>query len=95
MLHIPHILILTQLHPSHSPTHNLHPDKPQSTAAGVSCTLESPSQLPPECCSAPAGLVPELSLPPAAAETTDQLLLVETPPVPVLLRFHCVTGLPV
>ena len=95
MLHTPHILTLAQLHPSHSPTHNPHPDKPQSTAAGESCTLESPSQLPLECCSAPVGLVLELSLPPAAAETTDQLQLVETPPVPVLLKLHCVTGLPV
>ena len=56
--------------------------------------LMSPSQLPPECCSAPAVLSPELSSPPVAVETTHQLLLVETQPALVLLERHCVTGLP-
>lgn len=77
-----------------SPLSNPHLDKPQSTVAGVSCTLMSPSQLPLECCSAPAALSPELSLPPVAVETTHQLLLAEIQPALVLLGRHCVTGLP-
>ena len=56
--------------------------------------LMSPSQLPLECCSAPAALSPELSLPPVAVETTHQLLLAEIQPALVLLGRHCVTGLP-
>ena len=56
--------------------------------------LMSLSQPPPACCSALAGLSPELSLSPAAVETTHQLLLAETQPALVLLERHCVTGLP-